>query len=371
MEIYNSVLKNDEKAIFALRALYRKFGYRQYKMSKFEAYDLYVRNKDFLVSDNIITFTDNGGKLMALKPDVTLSIIKNSSDEKGCTEKVYYNENVYRAAKEGGSYKEIMQMGLECLGQMDDYSIYEVLQLAAESLRFISEEFVLDISHMGIVSAILEDMGASYAVKAALLKCIGEKNEHELVEICKRENLDPARLRALVSTYGRPEEVLPIVKELCALDNEANIKSLERVVLALEKQGYGDKIRIDFSVINDMNYYNGFVFRGFIKGLASGILSGGQYDALMAKMGKKSGAIGFAIYLDMLEQLPTEEAEYDVDAVLLYDKDADPKTLGDAVRLLTEGGRSVLAQISVPEKIKYRQLLKLQERGVEIIENHA
>ena len=69
------VIKNDERAIFALRSLYRRYGYAQYKMSRFEEYDLYVRNKDFLVSDSVITFTDTNGKLMALKPDVTLSIV--------------------------------------------------------------------------------------------------------------------------------------------------------------------------------------------------------------------------------------------------------------------------------------------------------
>ena len=78
MTFNNDVIKNDEKAIFALRSLYQKYGYKQYKMSKFEEYDLYAKNKDFLVSDSVITFTDFGGKLMALKPDVTLSIIKNS-----------------------------------------------------------------------------------------------------------------------------------------------------------------------------------------------------------------------------------------------------------------------------------------------------
>ena len=64
------------------------------------------------------------------------------------------------------------------------------------------------------------------------------------------------------------------------------------------------KIHIDFSVINDLNYYNGFTFKGFVAGLPSGILSGGQYDTLMAKMGKKDKAIGFAVYLDEIERLP-------------------------------------------------------------------
>ena len=75
----NTALKREEAAVYRLRGLYEAYGYSQYKMSKFEEYDLYVQNKSFLVSDHIITFTDTSGKLMALKPDVTLSIVKNTS----------------------------------------------------------------------------------------------------------------------------------------------------------------------------------------------------------------------------------------------------------------------------------------------------
>ena len=52
-------------------------------MSRFEEYDLYVANKDFLISDEVITFTDRSGRLLAMKPDVTLSIIKNAPDISG------------------------------------------------------------------------------------------------------------------------------------------------------------------------------------------------------------------------------------------------------------------------------------------------
>ena len=79
----DAILKNEERAVFSLRALYRRYGYAPYKMSRFEEYDLYVRNKDFLVSDQIITFSGDRGKLMALKPDVTLSIVKTAPEEPG------------------------------------------------------------------------------------------------------------------------------------------------------------------------------------------------------------------------------------------------------------------------------------------------
>ena len=103
-----NIIKKDEQAVFSLRRLYRKFGYARYKMSRFEEYDLYVRNKDFLVSDEVITFTDHTGRLLALKPDVTLSIIKNTVDRPDTVQKVYYNENVYRVAKGTHSFKEII-----------------------------------------------------------------------------------------------------------------------------------------------------------------------------------------------------------------------------------------------------------------------
>ena len=313
MNIDINVLENDEKAIFTLRTLYQKYGYKQYKMSKFEEYDLYVRNKDFLVSDNVITFTDTDGKLMALKPDVTLSIIKNTDDSKNSVQKVYYNENVYRVSKGTESYKEIMQAGLECIGDINDSNIYEVIMLACESLKSISEDYVLDISHMGIVTEVIESLGVSLSTEKELLKCIGEKNFDEIRKICQAEGVNPQKLEKLTLVYGDAEKVLNGLKEIADTDN---VKQFENIINELIKNGYGDKIRVDFSVINDMNYYNGFVFKGFVNGISAGVLSGGQYDNLMHKMRKKSKAIGFAVYIDMLERIDEAEETTSADKFL-------------------------------------------------------
>lgn len=364
-------LKKDEQAIFNLRELYSKYGYMQYKMSKFEEYDLYVRNKNFLVSDHIITFTDTDGKLMALKPDVTLSIIKNTKDTKNAVSKVYYNENVYRVSKGTNSFKEIMQAGLECIGNIDDYNIYEVIMLALKSLESISEDFVLDISHLGIVSEIIKSLDISKDAERELLICIGEKNAHGVSSICAREGVDASSLVSLINVCGSSEKVIPSLLKNESLKDSESLSQLIKITSLLESIGYKDKIRIDFSVINHMGYYNGFVFSGFINGISSCILSGGQYDRLMHKMGRNSGAIGFALYLDMLERLSSDENSYDVDTVILYDDGADIKALNDAVTLLSSNGKSVMAQKEIPEKIKYKQLVRLLERGVEIIENNA
>ncbi|MBQ8882326.1 MAG: ATP phosphoribosyltransferase regulatory subunit, partial [Clostridia bacterium] len=128
----DKILQNDERAVYELRSLYAKYGYLPYKMSKFEEYDLYVKNKDFFLGDGVITFNDNGGKLLALKPDVTLSILKNGAKDKQ-NQKVYYNETVYRKSADG-NFKEIMQVGLENIGILTPYDIFETVYLAVKSL---------------------------------------------------------------------------------------------------------------------------------------------------------------------------------------------------------------------------------------------
>jgi len=361
-------LKSRELAIFNLRGLYKKYGFLPYKMSKFEEYDLYVKNKDFLVSDNIITFTDTDGKLLALKPDVTLSIIKNTKDEFPGVRKVFYDENVYRVSKGTGSYKEIMQAGLECIGDVTDYNIYETISLAAESLALLSDDFVLDISHLGIVSDVLEGLNLSETARRDILFAISEKNASSVGEICRQENVPSDTIELLISSYGKPKDVIDVLKTIDSIKDSESLSQLIKITSLLMESDFSDKIRIDFSVINHMGYYNGFVFRGFINGISSGILSGGQYDALMQKMKRSSRAIGFAVYLDMLE---TPAPDYDIDTILLYDKNCDLTVLKNTISELSKDGKSVSAQTSLDEKLMYRKLLRLTEKGVEVIEDNA
>lgn len=368
-----NVLRNDEKAIFALRSLYTRYGYAQYKMSKFEEYDLYVRNKDFLVSDNVITFTDTNGRLMALKPDVTLSIIKSSERHTKNSDvyKVYYDENVYRATGGTDSIKEIMQVGLECIGAIDDYNIYEVLLLAASSLRSISEDFILDISHLGIITEVLDSLEVPDGARPEIIRCIGEKNPHGIRSVCAEYGVCAERIVRLVTSYGSPETVLSDLSDILPESAAPIAESIKKISSALENSGFKGKINLDFSVTGNAKYYNGFVFKGFVAGLPAGILSGGQYDKLMKKMHSSSKAIGFAVYLDMLERLEEDDDSFDVDSVILYDDGCDLTALSNAVNMLTANGKSVTSLKKLPEKIKYKQLLRLNERGVEILENNA
>ena len=302
-----SILSDDEKTALQLSSLYSKEGYEKYRMSKFEEYDLYGNYKDFLVSEKVIAFIDTDGRFLALKPDVTLSIIKNYRDNFDLQTKIYYKENVYRVSGKTGSFKEIMQVGLERLGFIDDAAITEVLSLAARTLDEISDRSVLEISSLSIVSSILDSTGLSELGRKEILRYLGEKNLQGALGVCERESLDKSAVlsvKTLVTLYGEPEKLKELYSlPCCDAALRAEIDRFITVADAISKCDTKCRISLDFSVVNDMDYYNGFVFRGFVEGAPSSVLSGGQYDRLMKKMNKKSGAIGFAVYIDELSRL--------------------------------------------------------------------
>lgn len=374
MTIETDNLKYDEQAVFLLRSLYSKYGYKQYKMRKFEEYDLYVRNKDFLISDSVITFTDTNGKLMALKPDVTLSIVKNTKDSDGSVQKVYYDENVYRVSKGTHSYKEIKQAGLECIGDVDAYCVCEVLSLAVKSLMTISESCVVDVSDLAILFALYDYIGLSYETRKRMTSLISDKNTHEMKRLCEDMSVSAestALLEELISYNGTPDEILPRLEAMAErIGAQAEFSEFESVVSSLDEE-LQSKLRIDFSVVSDINYYNGIVFKGFIDKIPDSVLSGGRYDSLMQSMSRKSKAIGFAVYIDMLERFNIKEREFDYAAVLLYSENDSISTVKNAAqRLINEYG-CVFTAKKLPEKATYGKLFELQNGEVILIENNA
>ena len=358
-----TILKEEERVAFALRALYKKYGYLPYKMNKFEAYDLYVANKDFLVGDGVITFNDTDGKLLALKPDVTLSIIKNSGDDAGA-QKVYYHENVYRISGETKQFKEIPQVGLERIGEVGAYDVFETTMLAAESLAQISADFVLDIAHLGVVASVLDEIGKGERFNREVMRLIADKNLHETRALCEKNGVEEKyteKLLTIVRIYGDRNKVLSALKPLCESENAKKAYTeLQTLSSLLDTLGYGDKVRFDFSVVNDMKYYNGIVFKGFVDGVCEGVLSGGQYDKLMQRMGRKAGAIGFAVYLDLLENFGKEKTKFDVNTLVLYDDNTDVKTVSQTVEKLIKEGKSVRAQKSAGNT-RFNEIINLTE----------
>ena len=355
-----------EQLATQLEALYGSYGYAPYTMRKFEEYELYLRNKDFLISDRVLTFTDTDGKLMALKPDVTLSIIKNTADLQDGVRKVFYRENVYRPDNQG--FREIMQLGLECMGAVDSYCVLEVMLLAVSSLRAIGKKCVLDVSHMGLLSHLLQKYDFTGEAEQQILNAISSKNTHEIRNICEKAGVCADDLANIAALSGTVQQVLPVLQGI--FGDDPMLSDFAKLLQALEQSG-ADCINVDFSVVNDMSYYNGIVFRGFVEGIPDGVLSGGQYDGLMQKMNRKDNAIGFALYPDLIKRIMASAQGQNVDALLLYDDDADLCAVAECMKNLTAKGLRVKAQRGKKPACFAGKVYAMKENEVSLLEANA
>ena len=272
MEFSLDSLQPKERASFALRALYEAAGCRKYHMGRFEEYGLYQENRSFLSSEQVITFTDLDGRLLALKPDVTLSIAKTAQPAPGETLRYYYHENVYRPSAESHTFQEISQMGLEMLGAVGEAQVQQAVRLAAQSLAQLGAAWVLEVSHMGYLFGLFDALGVPENARPGLLEKLREKNAHELRCAAQAAGLDAAgadALTGLLELSGSCEETLAKAESACRNDR-MRAAAAELRALAKTLEASGGAVRLDL---------------------------------LMQKFTPGAGAIGFAVYLDELDRL--------------------------------------------------------------------
>ncbi len=363
-----SFLYNDELTVLKLRKLYEERGFNKFRMSKFESYDFYAKNKDFLVGNRIITFTDLNGKLMALKPDVTLSIVKNA-DNTADRQKLYYTENVYRESKDIHEFKEISQVGLEVLGDIDLFQTVEIITLAVKSLLELDENAILEISHMGYTEGLLDCLTSDIHLRSELHKLFKEKNSHDLIKLAESNSLPKSPVNTAVDIMSCKSSNDETIEN--ALANALNsrmqdaVKEVSAIFSLLKKSGLDKHIRIDFSVTDDPGYYNGILMHGYVHSIPRDVLSGGRYDSLMTKMGKdKTQAMGFAIYFDALDRKLHIKNKIGTDVIVVYNENSDINSLADFCNRLESDGISYNAVAQMPKNCENSKIYYIEGSDV-------
>ncbi|MDY3234892.1 MAG: ATP phosphoribosyltransferase regulatory subunit [Erysipelotrichaceae bacterium] len=316
-----------------LNALFEASGYRKFRMSKFEEYDLYAENRDFLKSSQIITFTDLDGSLLALKPDITLSIIKNN---RGQDEKVYYNEMVYRPKNH--HYCEIPQTGIECIGYIHPYEEAEVISLAAHALACITHTYALQISDAAYLPFLLKQAEVPEYLGEDLQMAIRTKNTGAIRELKLPAEITD-KLCAFTELHASLSDGIHEAEQIAGASEITD--HLKQLAGILEALGVLDHCYLDFSLVNSMDYYNGVIFQGLVPEVPAAILSGGRYDRLPEKMGRHVGAVGFAIDMDAVENAFPEKPAERKRIRISYSEADDLKQLASIVTSLQKQGYQV------------------------------
>lgn len=360
-------LPKDEELYLTLRELYESYGYQKYTMQKFEEYALYADHKNFLTSQSVLTFTEPGGKLLALRPDVTLSIVKNTKADQVNTEKLYYRENVYRPDRSSKSFREIGQIGVETIGNLDRYETSEIVSLAAKSLAAVDVDFVLSLSHTGFMAGLLDYAAVESATdRSFVADCLRFANTHELAVFLANHGIEQSyidKLSSLILFRGSFSDALRLASDLAVTTPmKKAVLELEELYTLLSGSEFASSLRLDLTVQNDLDYYYGLIMQGFVKSCPKAVLTGGRYDKLLKKFNRPIGAMGFALFLGEILSCYPAPVDYDFDILLLYSNDTDPASLAAKAKELRAEGNRVRIARTPPKQLKYKQTIELLGR---------
>lgn len=340
----NANLINENSIVSNLINIYERFGFKKIKLSKFEDYNLYNNNKDFLQTEHILTFMNLNGNLKSLRPDVTLSIVKKVlKDNDKETQKIYYIEDIYKIVS--NEYEEIPQVGVEIIGKLNNYSNLEIISMAIESLKSINKNYILEISNIDFISAIFDEINLEENLKIEILNNIYLKNKHDLEKLLNKnvDNKYKKYILSFIELSGNYKDILKKLKSLIINKKmQKSYEELKSLSFVFELYNNFDKILLDFSIESQLGYYNGIIFKGYIKESNDIILSGGRYDKLLNKFNSNKNAIGFAIYMDKLYE-KNKTSDF-IDILILY-KSGDENILLNEVRKFMNKNKKVRVDI--------------------------
>ncbi|MCF0147628.1 MAG: ATP phosphoribosyltransferase regulatory subunit [Clostridium sp.] len=334
------------KIINTINSIFISWGYKEVITPSIEFYDSFRYEYSGLREEKIYKFFDSKGRILALRPDMTIPIVRLVSTRfKDINEsiKLRYTSNIFRVFEDfSGKRNEYTECGIELITKEKNFSDLEVLIIAIEALKKVgANNFKIEIGEANFFKAAIEDLDISNEEKILLSELIENKKLQELKVFLEGLNLEDKikdTFYKLPLIFGEGIEVLNDYKEISFNNNMLeSIKTLENLAYRLEALGYKEYITFDLGITARVNYYTGIIFRGFIKGSGSVVLSGGRYDNLIKSAKKGFNAIGFSINVDELANILTMNFDKKIKFKILFSKDKEIEAIKESIRLRNEG----------------------------------
>lgn len=322
----------DEK----LASFFGRRGYARVLTPTAEFYDVFLRSGNIMPQEEMVKLVEGSGRILVLRPDMTTPIARIAGTRLGgevLPQRFYYVAPVYRLDSENmGRSFEITQAGVELLGAGGLRADLEVISLAVDALFACGfQEFYFGLGHAGVFRALVEELHADEETLEELRRLVASENYAALDDLLEsfQEKDACAAIRALPTLFGG-EEVLDEAEAMLRAFPRAiePLRYLRELVEALKQAGYGEKIKVDLSLMNQIDYYTGILFHGYVDGAGSAVLTGGRYDDLIGAFGREMPATGFAIDTDTvaacLPGVPREPTE----ELLWFSPGTMPQALG-------------------------------------------
>ncbi len=275
----------------------RNAGYELIELPVFEDTELFTRGvgeSTDVVSKEMYTFEDRGGRSITLRPEGTAgvrrAVIEHGLDRGQLPAKLYYSGAFFRAERpQAGRYRQFYQVGIEAIGIQDSALDAEVIAIADAGFKAIGlKKYRLEITSLG-------DAQSRAKHRVDLVSYIEKLELDDATK--KRAEINPLRL-----FDDKREEVkkqmnkAPLLLDYLSEESRKDFESVQKHLKAL-----GVEFTVNPRMVRGLDYYTGttFEFVHELLGAQSGIGGGGRYDGLMSELGgQELSGIGFGLGID-------------------------------------------------------------------------
>ena len=323
-----------------LTQLYTDRGFSEIMTPAIEYYDVFETGST-MSQEQMYKLTSLDGRLLVLRADNTTPIARVAATrlESALPVKLFYHQKVYRLSEgHRGRKSEIMQSGVEILGQSGVHSDLLCLITAIETLSELGD-YKLEIGHVGYFNALISELDLDAEQASKLRRLVESKDANKIKGYDK--------IKKVPFLFGG-EEVFEQARELAMGNTEAinALTYLEKLYDALCKAGYKDKIMIDLGIVHSLDYYTGTVFKGYMASAGEPVLAGGRYDTLISKFDKDIPATGFGVNVSevadalMREKKDSKDTSSEKELVCF-----DVSSLGQAAQYVAQNANAELSPI--------------------------
>jgi len=290
-------------------SVFQAWDYEEVITPSVDYYDLFEQGMGQREAQRGFRFTDNDGRLLALRPDVTSSVARMAAtllSERPRPLRFCYAAPVFRQQTQSHAEwrRENTQLGCELIGTGGKPADLEVLRLAAEILSRLNlqSRYCITINNVEIFNGVAAHLNLEDRAREQLRRLIDTRETAELQRFLKNYPeahafSQPTQLTGKRNVIQAARSALTNARSLAALD------SLEDLWMEIESLGFENSFEIDLGDVSSLDYYTGLSLKIFVYGAGASVGRGGRYDGLTGSFGRAEPAVGFVLNLDALTEV--------------------------------------------------------------------
>ncbi|CUP29114.1 histidine--tRNA ligase [Clostridium baratii] len=315
--------------INGLEKTFETFGYDEVITPTVEYYKTFSIDDKCMDEEKIYKFFESSGRILALRPDMTLPIarvVSTKMKEVKTPIRLRYTSNIFRVNRKfDGKKNEYTDLGVELIGVTELDGDIEVLTMALEGFKKLNiSNFKLEIGNIKFFNEIFDKSKIREDEKEKLAELIEEKSLIELEKFLNSLEIEESKrnfFKRLPWLFGDEDILNNNIEFKEDKDVMSAILYLKKINKILKELGYEDNITFDLGMVPGVNYYTGIIFKGYIEGARAPVLSGGRYDNLIKSFGRDLPAVGFSIDVDLiLENINFNNEEKIKEYIIYYGK---------------------------------------------------